>query len=150
MMMSQSQFQSSLRKEKEGLNDNIRCDYCYEPVETMTFVTRRGGKQVLCPSCVSYDQEKTCDEHVVILKDHLRDIDEILQSKSVVSVKLLMNTWEYYSWENYQVGMNVIRRIIEMNELNNEYDVNVLKLLDELRFLRKLVIDELVRLQSFW
>ena len=122
-----------------------KCDYCD--------ATRQGRKQVFCPLCVKV--RKGCDDHIVTLNSRLQDINAVLyllDGKSVVSiscffpnVKSLVNTWDYY------VGMDVIHRLIEMlNEWSNEYgDVDVLKLLDELRLLWKRVADEIVFLRSF-
>ena len=104
-------FNHVLRKEKESLNDYIRCrDNDLQDIDAVLYLL--DGKSVVSISCFFNN------------------------------IKLLVNTWEYY------VGMDVIRRL--MNEWNNEYgDVNVLKLLEELRLLRKLVKDELVLLRSF-
>ena len=138
------------RKHKEGLNDEDRCDMCHYPLDTMTFVTRQGRKKVYCSECCiheyGYDQ---IQDHVLIMQNHIQDINAVLHLLDarwpVVSVvyfhihlKYLVDAWKSY------IGNEVIRRIfVMMKEWNPYGDANILKLLEELRLLKKLLTNEI-------
>lgn len=143
-------FTKRQRNHKEGLNDEVRCDYCRDPLDTMTFVTRRGRKQVFCSKCAVIEGEGDIQDEFIIIQNHLKDVDAILyllDDKSVVSIsyfyihiKFLVDTWKSY------IGNEVLKRIFDMMKVwSTEYgDVNVLKLLEELRRLKSLLTDELL------
>jgi len=139
------------RKHKEGLNDEERCDMCRNPLDTMTFVTRQGQKKVYCSECShEYDNNNILDD-IIDMQNHLEDINAILYlldgevvmsiAYFYIKIKFLVDTWKSY------IGNEVIRRIFEMiKSWSAEYEygyVNILKLLEELRLLKKLLKDEI-------
>jgi len=144
------------RKHKEGLNDEERCDRCNEPLDTMTFVTRQGRKKVFCTECFVHEYDyNNIEDDILIMQNHIEDINAILHlldGEDVVSIayfyihiKYLVDTWKSY------IGNEVIERIFDMmNSWSAQYDgdVNILKLVENLRILKKLLNDEMIFLDN--
>jgi len=144
------------RKHKEGLNDEDRCDMCHEPLDTMTFVTRQGRKKVFCSECFIHENgNNNIQDDILIMQNHIEDINAILyllDGEDVVSIayfyihiKYLVDTWKSY------IGNEVIERIFDMmKSWSAQYDgdVNILKLVENLRILKKLLNDEMIFLDN--
>jgi ribosomal protein L34E len=144
------------RKHKESLNDEERCDRCNEPLDTMTFVTRQGRKKVFCTECFIHEYDyNNIEDEILIMQNHIEDINAILHlldGEDVVSIayfyihiKYLVDTWKSY------IGNEVIERIFDMmNSWSAQYDgdVNILKLVENLRILKKLLNDEMIFLDN--
>lgn len=144
---------STRRQRKQGLKDEDRCDMCHNPLDTMTFITRQGRKKVVCSECNHNYDYNDIHDNIWIMKDHVQNINAILyllDGEPVVSVvyfhihvKYLVDNWISY------IGNEVIKRIFDMMKQWNPYgDANILKLLEELHFLKKLLMNEMIVLEN--
>lgn len=116
----------------------------------MTFVTRQGRKKVYCSECCiheyGYDQ---IQDHLLIMQNDIQDINAVLHLLDVrypvVSVVYfnIHLTYLVDHWKSY-IGNEVIGRIFDMRKEWNPYgDANILKLVEELRLLKKLLTNEI-------
>jgi len=137
------------RKNKEDLNDKDRCDMCCNPLDTMTFVTRTGRKQVFCSICAQNNHEGNIIDEFKVIQNHLLDVNAILYllNETVlpieyfgIHIKYLTDTWKSY------IGNEVIKKIFDMRKKWHTIysgDINVLKLVKKLLLLKRLLMDKM-------
>jgi hypothetical protein len=142
------------RKNKEDLNDEDRCDMCCNPLDTMTFVTLRGRKQVFCSICTQNNHEGNIIDKFKVIQNHILDVNAILYllNEDVlpiecfgIHIKYLTDTWKSY------IGNEVIKQIFDMMKKWRTIcsgDINVLKLVKKLLMLKRLLMDEMVFLKN--
>ena len=142
------------RKNKEDLNDEDKCDMCCNPLDTMTFVTRRGRKQVFCSICTQNNHEGNIIDKFKVIQNHILDVNAILYllNEDVlpieyfgIHIKYMTDTWKSY------IGNEVIKQIFDMmKKWRTIYsgDINVLKLVKKLLLLKRLLMDEMVFLKN--
>jgi len=130
------------KKEKEGLNDEDRCESCKKPFDTITFQRKnKDCKEAVCSSCV-YPSKIHLFEMSKILINHLEEVNALLYRLDYdyeVSVTwilpylgLVMNSWKIDTgvYEMYQ-----LRKISNLWPLD---DLNLINVLDVVIILRKL------------
>jgi hypothetical protein len=141
------------RKNKEDLNDEDKCDMCCNPLDTMTFVTRRGRKQVFCSICTQNNHEGNIIYQFKVIKNHILDVNAILYLLNEdflpiecfgIHIKYLIDTWKSY------IGNEVIKQIFDMTKKWTvcSGDINVLKLVKKLLMLKRLLMDKMIFLKN--
>jgi hypothetical protein len=120
----------------------------------MTFVTRRGRKQVFCSICTQNNHEGNIIDKFKVIQNHILDVNAILYllNEDVlpieyfgIHIKYMTDTWKSY------IGNEVIKQIFDMmKKWRTIYsgDINVLKLVKKLLLLKRLLMDEMVFLKN--
>ena len=145
------------KREKEGLNDEDRCEYCNLPFDSITFRSKKdGSKYALCSECVRTIY-KMRDSDPKVYKQHLGDIDALLYRLSgvgpIVSISWIypylinfINHWERSNMTNLSV---IVRIKCILDSWYHEYgDVNVSYLINDLQTLQGILSDEVDTLIS--
>jgi len=136
------------KKEKEGLNDDDRCESCKQPFDTITFQRKNEyTKEAVCSSCAIQSRINFFEmlKTVRSLENHLLEVNALLYrldynvSDYEVSVsyilpylRLVMNNWE--------IG-NCRSRIFKLRKISNSWpltDINLINVLDVVIILRKM------------
>jgi hypothetical protein len=86
-----------MRKKKEGLNDEDRCDQCKEPFDTITFQTKNTRKEAVCSSCAYPSRMEQLERSA-----YLRDINNHLEKVETLLYRL------YYIPGDYRVSVRWI------------------------------------------
>jgi hypothetical protein len=127
---------------------------CCNPLDKMTFVTRRGRKQVFCSICTQNNHEGNIIDKFKVIQNHILDVNAILYllNEDVlpieyfgIHIKYMTDTWKSY------IGNEVIKQIFDMmKKWRTIYsgDINVLKLVKKLLLLKRLLMDEMVFLKN--
>lgn len=138
------------KKEKEGLNDEDRCDSCKEPFDTITFQRKNEhSKEALCSSCAYYSRISRLERtsNVRVINNHLVKVETLLYHLSYmpgdckVSAKWILPrlTVVIYNWSigtgMYQI--NTLRNISSFWWHVDDFDlVNVTSVVTLLREIR--------------
>jgi hypothetical protein len=133
------------KKEKEGLNDENRCESCKKPFDTITFQRKnKDCKEAVCSSCVYPSKIHLFEmsKNLKSLINHLEEVNALLYRLDYdyeVSVtwilpylRLVMNSWKIDTgvYEMYK-----LRKISNSWPLD---DLHLINVLDVVTILRKL------------
>jgi len=144
------------KREKEGLNEEDRCDYCNKPFDSITFRSKKdGSKHALCSDCVRTIY-KMKDSENKVYKNHLDYVETLLYRLSHTHIVSISSIYPYLShfinnWERSKMtNLNEIIRI--KSALDNWYHdygyVNVSYVINELQNLQGILSDEVDTLMS--
>ena len=133
------------KKEKEGLNDEDRCESCKQPFDTITFQRKnKDCKEAVCSTCVypSKIQIFEMSKNLKSLINHLEEVNALLYRLDYdyeVSVtwilpylRLVMNSWKI------DTG---VYEIYKLRKISNSWpidDLHLINVLDVVTILRKL------------
>jgi hypothetical protein len=105
------------KKEKEGLNDEDRCESCKKPFDTITFQRKnKDCKEAVCSSCI-YPSKIQISEMSKNLNNHLEEINALLYMLD-------------YAPSDYEVSVSWIFPSLS--------DLNLINVLEVVTILRKL------------
>ena len=138
------------KKEKEGLNDEDRCESCKEPFDTITFQRKNEYcKEAVCSSCAYYSGIKLFETSKILksLKNHLLEVKALLYlldhnaSDYEMSIcyilphlRFVMNNWEIDTCRS---------QIYKLRKISNSWpltDINLINVLDVVIILRKMKV----------
>ena len=137
------------KKEKEGLNDEDRCESCKEPFDTITFQRKNEYcKEAVCSSCAYYSGIKLFETSKILksLKNHLSEVNALLYRLDYTSdynyemsvsyilpyLRFVMNNWEI---DTCRSQVYKLRKIYSSWPLS---DINIINALDVVIILRKM------------
>ena len=136
------------KKEKEGLNDEDRCDQCKEPFDTITFQTKNNTKEAVCSSCAYPSRMDQLDRsaHLMNMNNHLEKVETLLcrlyyvPGDCKVPVRWILPLLErvMYKWTIgtglYEINtLRMISRAWKLDDVNLINIVEVVKILREIR-----------------
>lgn len=135
------------KKEKEGLNDEDRCESCKEPFDTITFQRKNEYcKEAVCSSCAYYSRIKLFETSKILksLKNHLSEVNALLYrldytsdyemsvSYILLHLTFVMNNWEIDTCRS---------QVYKLRKISNSWpltDINLINALDVVIILRKM------------
>ena len=138
------------KKEKEGLNDEDRCESCKEPFDTITFQRKnKDCKESVCSTCAYYGRINRLERSLTLtdFNNHLVKVENLLfhlSSYYKTYAKLILpRLWiVIYNWK---IGIGMYK----INSLRNisanwwhVYDFDVINVTDVIMILRE-IRDEL-------
>ena len=136
------------KKEKEGLNDEDRCDQCKQPFDTITFQTKNNTKEAVCSSCAYPSRMDRLDRsaHLMNMNNHLEKVDTLLYRLYYipgdyrVSVRWILPLLRdvMYKWTIgiglYEINtLRMLSRSWSLDDVNLVNIVEVVKILQEIR-----------------
>ena len=137
------------KKEKEGLNDEDRCDQCKEPFDTITFQTKNNtSKEAVCSSCAYPSRMDQLDRsaHLMNINNHLEKVETLLcrlyyvPGDCKVPVRWILPLLKrvMYKWTIgtglYEINtLRMISRAWKLDDVNLINIVEVVKILREIR-----------------
>ena len=143
------------KKEKEGLNDEDRCESCKEPFDTITFQRKNEySKEAVCSSCAYYSQIKLFETSKILksLKNHLSEVKALLYlldyntsgydmsdydmsvSYILPHLRFVMNNWKIDTCRS---------QVYKLRKISNSWplsDLNLINALDVVIILRKMKV----------
>ena len=151
-------------REKEGLNNEDRCDYCKAPFDSISFRSKKdGSKYALCSVCDKMiNLMRDSSSELRVYYEHLSNVDALLyrtsQKPCVVSVSwifpYLSNFIDRWKRSNISIANLIIVKLQwVLDSWHDEYgDVNISSgIINDLQTLQRILSDEvdtLIYLQS--
>jgi hypothetical protein len=145
------------KKEKEGLNDEDRCESCKRPLDTITFQRKtKDCKEAVCSSCAYYGRFNRLERlsNLTDFNNHLVKVETLLYhlySDNRLSLKWILPRISavIYSWKigigSYKI--NTLRNITidwwHLNDIDDVILTDVIIILREIRDELKLEIHNL-------
>jgi hypothetical protein len=133
------------KKEKEGLNDEDRCESCKKPFDTITFQRKnKDCKEAVCSSCI-YPSKIQISEMSKNLNNHLEEINALLYmldyapSDYEVSVSWIFPSLRFVM-NNWKIDIGVYE-MYKLRKISNAWpldDLNLINVLEVVTILRKL------------
>ena len=136
------------KKEKEGLNDEDRCESCKEPFDTITFQRKNEhAKEAVCSSCAYYSGIKLFETSKILksLKNHLSEVNALLYLLDynasdyemsacyiLPHLRIVIKNWEIDTCRS---------QIFKLRKISNSWprtDINLINALDVVIILRKM------------
>jgi len=134
-------------KEKEGLNDEDRCESCKEPFDTITFQTKNNCKEAVCSSCAYPSRMDQLDRsaYLMNINNHLEKVETLLYRLSYIpgDYKVLVR-WilrllnlVIYNWTIY-TGLYEINTLRMISNSWSRDDLSVINIIEVIKILREI------------
>ena len=147
------------KKEKEGLNDEDRCESCKQPFDTITFQRKNEYcKEAVCSSCAVQSRVKFFEMLKTVrgLEKHLLEVNALLYLLDYnvrdyeVSVSYILQPLRFVM-NNWEIG-TCRSRIFKLRKISNSWpltDINLINVLDVVIILRKMQDELKLNIQKY-
>lgn len=136
------------KKEKEGLNDEDRCESCKEPFDTITFQTKNDScKEAVCSSCAYPSRMERIDRsaYLMDINNHVNKVETLLNRLSYipgdyrVSVRWILPLLEKVMWKwTIYTGLYEINTLRMISNSWSRDDLSVINIIEVIKILREI------------